>query len=238
MAEDIKNSPAARGQNEKQGHEAPGLGDIDDKTSGAARALARTGRSIAGFAEQISKDIDTAIVNKAADRERTVRNYEAFIALEKGTAGKDGESQNERRLALIELDDAAMEAILERVHKIVEDKTGKHFEFSTEEHLLRHILTILEAAVPTRKVLLGALIKSTVEDAVFTLESRYEYVKDEITNTAVAGKIPFEARLKRMKNQDQKILTVAEIAFCKVSPTYAARCAQKPKDAVAGQRVL
>lgn len=33
-------------------------------------------------------------------------------------------------------------------------------------------------------------------------------------------------------------MTVAEIAFSKVSATYAARCALRPKEAVQGQRVL
>ena len=168
-----------------------------------------------------------------------MRNYEALSTLERGTAGEEGEAQDDRRLALIELDDAALEVILERVRKLAEEKTGKHFEFSTEELLLRHVLSILEAAVPTREVLLGALMESTIEDAVFTLESRYEYVKDKITNTAAAAKLSFEARLNRMKIQDQKILmTVAERAFCKVSPTYAVRFAQRPREAVTVQHVL
>jgi hypothetical protein len=101
------------------------------------------------------------------------------------------------------------------------------------------VLNILEVTVPSREVLLGALVENTIEEAMFTLESRYGYVKDEITNTAAASKLSFEARLNRMKIQDQKILmTVAEVAFSKVSATYTARCALRPKDATQGQRVL
>ncbi len=49
--------------------------------------------------------------------------------------------------------------------------------------------------MPSREVLLGALVENTIEEAMFTLESGYGYVKDEITNTAAASKLSFEARL-------------------------------------------
>jgi hypothetical protein len=42
-----------------------------------------------------------------------------------------------------------------------------------------------------------------------------------------------------MKSQDQKILmTAVETAFCKVRSNFQIRCAQKPRDAVAGKMVL
>ena len=37
---------------------------------------------------------------------------------------------------------------------------------------------ILVAAVPLRDVLLGALDEVTIEEAILTLQSRYEYVRD------------------------------------------------------------
>jgi hypothetical protein len=83
---------------------------------------------------------------------------------------------------LIELD-AAMEATLTKVQKAAGEKTGKHFTFRTEEMLLQHVQIILEAAVPLRDVLLGALNEVTIEEAIVALQSRYEYVRDEISGT-------------------------------------------------------
>ena len=109
-----------------------------------------------------------------------------------------------------------MEATLTKVQKAADEKTGKHFSFSTEERLIRHVQAILETAVPLRDVLLGALDEVTIEGAILTLQSRYEYVRDEISGTTAATNLPFEARLNKMKNQDQKILmTAVETAFCK-----------------------
>ncbi len=62
--------------------------------------------------------------------------------------------------------------------------------------------------------------------------------RDEITGTTAATKLPFEARLSKMKNQDQKILmTAVETAFCKVSTNFQTRCTQKARD-VPGKTVL
>ena len=103
-----------------------------------------------------------------------------------------------------------------KVQKAADEKTGKHFSFRTEEMLIRHVQAILETAVPLRDVLLGALDEVTIEGAILTLQSRYEYVRDEISGTTAATNLPFEARLNKMKNQDQKILmTAVETAFCK-----------------------
>ncbi len=78
----------------------------------------------------------------------------------------------------------------------------------------------------------------TIEEVILTLQSRYEYVRDEITGTTAAAKLPFEARLSKMKNQDQKILmTDVETAFCKLSSNFQIRCTQKARD-VAGKTVL
>jgi hypothetical protein len=96
---------------------------------------------------------------------------------------------------LIELDDAAMEATLTKVQKAADEKSGKHFTFRTEEMLLLHLQSILEAAVPLRDVLLGALNEVTIEEAILALQSRYEYVRDEISGTQAATKLPFAAQL-------------------------------------------
>ena len=136
-----------------------------------------------------------------------------------------------------------MEATLTKVQKAADEKTGKHFSFSTEERLIRHVQAILEAAVPLRDVLLGALDEVTIEGAILTLQSRYEYVRDEISGTTAATKLPFEARLNKMKNQDQKILmTAVETAFCKVSSNFQIRCRQngiaRYTDVAGGRMVL
>ena len=128
---------------------------------------------------------------------------------------------------------------LVKVQKAAEEKTGKHYTFRTEEMLLQHVQTILESAVPLRDVLLGALNEVTIEEAILALRSRNEYVKDEITGTQAATKLPFAARWSRMKSQDQKILvTAVEITFWKASSNFEIRCAQKPRDAGAGKTVL
>jgi hypothetical protein len=135
--------------------------------------------------------------------------------LEAASQGGSEDVEDEKRLALIELDDAAMELTLTKVQKTAEEKTGKHYTFRTEEMLLQHVQTILESAVPLRDVLLGALNEVTIEEAILALRSRNEYVKDEITGTQAATKLPFAARMSRMKSQDQKILmTAVEITFC------------------------
>jgi hypothetical protein len=159
--------------------------------------------------------------------------------METTAEGDDVKEEDQKRLALIELDDAAMEATLTKVQKAADEKTGKHFTFRTEEMLLLHLQSILEAAVPLRDVLLGALNEVTIEEAILALQSRYEYVRDEISGTQAATKLPFAARLSKMKSQDQKILmTAVETAFCTVSSNFQIRCAQKPRDAVAGKTVL
>ena len=231
VAGGVGNSPLARERKEKQ-QEDEGM------ASRAERAAAKARTSIAEFTARICESVDTIVLNPA-DARRAAENWEALIELQKSSAGDGGDALGGKRLALIEVDDAAMEALLGKIRTTAGEKTGKAFEFSTEEALLRHMLGILEAATPSREVLLGSLLEKTIVDAMFTLDSRYKYVKDEITNTAAAAKLSFEARLSRMKLQDQKILmTVAEIAFSKVSATYAARCALRPKEAVQGQRVL
>ena len=65
LAGSFENSPTARGQIGKQGVGAQGFGDGDEKASGAARALEKTRRSLAGLADQISAGVDTAVLNKA-----------------------------------------------------------------------------------------------------------------------------------------------------------------------------
>jgi hypothetical protein len=160
LAESIENSPTARGQIGKQGVGAQGFGDSDDKASGAARVLEKTRRRLARLANQISAGVDTAVLNKA-DLLRTERNYQALRELEKTIAGDEDNSLG-GRLALIEMDDTAMEAMLGKVRTTAEQKTGKHYEFTTEETLLRHVLNILEVTVPSREVLLGALVENTI----------------------------------------------------------------------------
>jgi hypothetical protein len=101
--------------------------------------------------------------------------------LEVTAEGDSVEEEDEKRLALIELDDAAIESTLTKVQQAVDEKTGKHFTFRTEEMLLQHVQTILEAAVPLRNVLLGALNEVTIEEAILAFQSRYECVRDEIS---------------------------------------------------------
>lgn len=152
--------------------------------------------------------LTTSILN-IADKEHSRRSYDALSLLDVA-AEKDGENkEDEKRLALIELDDAVRKATLMKVQKAAEERTGKHFTFRTEEMLLQHVQTILEATVPLRDVLLGALNEVAIEEAILALQSRYEYVKDEISGTQAATKLPFAVRLSRMKSQDQKILMTA-----------------------------
>jgi hypothetical protein len=67
------------------------------------------------------------------------------------------------------------------VQKGAEEKTGKHYTFRTEEMLLQHVQTILEATVPLRDVLSGALNEATIKEAILALQSGYEYVKNHIS---------------------------------------------------------
>ena len=147
------------------------------------------------MAERIKKDLASSILNQA-DQERSRRSYGALGLLEATDEGDGKEEEDRKRLALIELDAAALEATLAKVQKVADEKTGKHFSFRTEEMLIRQVQAILEAAVPSRDVLLGALDEVTIEEAILTLQSRYEYVRDEITGTTAATKLPFEARLR------------------------------------------
>ena len=71
--------------------------------------------------------------------------------LEAAAEGDSEEMEDERGLALIELDDTAielddtaMDKTLMKVQKAVEEKTGKHYTFRTEEMLIQHVKTILE----------------------------------------------------------------------------------------------
>ena len=186
---------------------------------------------------RLSQFRTTSILNNA-DKKRSQRSYDALSLLEAAAEGGSEDVEDETRLALIELDEA-MELTLTKVQKTAEEKTGKHYTFRTEEMLLQHVQTILESAVPLRDVLLGALNEVTIEEAILALRSRNEYVKDEITGTQAATKLPFAARMSRMKSQDQKILvTAVEITFWKASSNFEIRCAQKPRDAVAGKTVL
>ena len=161
----IDNSPQAREQMEKQQED-------EGKASGAARAQEKTRKSMAEFAKQIYAGVDTTVLNPA-DRLRAERSYLALIDLQKSSAGDEGDALGGKRLALLEVDDAAMEALLGKVRTTAGEKTGKTFEFSTEEALLRHVLNILEVAAPTRKVLLGDLVENTIEEATYTVDSRY-----------------------------------------------------------------
>ena len=52
-----------------------------------------------------------------------------------------------------------------------------------------------------RDVLLGVSNEVTIEEAILALQSRYEYVKDEITGTQASTKLPFAAQLSRMKRR-------------------------------------
>ena len=177
------------------------------------------------MAVRIKADLTTSILNNA-DKERSRRSYEALGLMETTAEGDDVKEEDQKRLALIELDDAEMEATLTKVQKAADEKTGKHFTFRTEEMLLQHLQSILEAAVPLRDVLLGALNEVTIEEAILALQSRYEYVKDEISGTQAATKLPFAAQLSKIKSQDQKILmTAVETTFCKVSSNFQIRCA-------------
>ncbi len=133
LAESIENSPTARGQIGKQGVGAQGFGDSDDKASGAARDLEKTRRSLAGLADQISAGVDTAVLNKA-DLLRTERNYQVLRELEKTISGNEDDTLDGRRLALIEMDDEAVEAMLGKVRTAAEQKTGKHYEFTHGRH--------------------------------------------------------------------------------------------------------
>ena len=134
------------------------------------------------MAVRIKADLTTSILNNA-DKERSRRSYEALGLMETTAEGDDVKEEDQKRLALIELDAAAMEATLTKVQKAADEKTGKHFSFPTEEMLIQHVQTILETAVPLRDVLLGALDEVTIEEAILTLQSRYEYVRDEISGT-------------------------------------------------------
>jgi hypothetical protein len=210
-------------------------GSVERSPATETREKAR--RSLNGVAERIKKDLASSILNQA-DQKRSLRSYGALGLLEATAEGDCMEEEDRKRLALIELDDAAMEATLTKVQKAADEKTGKHFSFPTEEMLIQHVQTILETAVPLRDVLLGALDEVTIEEAILTLQSRYEYVRDEITGTTAATKLPFEALLSKMKNQDQKILmTAVETAVCKVSSNFQIRCTQKARD-VSGRTVL
>jgi hypothetical protein len=163
--------------------------------SPATEAREKARRSLNGVAERIKKDLASSILNQA-DQERSRRSYGALGLLEATDEGDSMEEEDRKRLALIELDAAALEATLAKVQKVADEKTGKHFSFRTEEMLIRQVQAILEAAVPSRDVLLGALDEVTIEEAILTLQSRYEYVRDEITGTTAATKLPFEARLR------------------------------------------
>jgi uncharacterized small protein (DUF1192 family) len=235
--EAINSASAAHAKCVEQREESSNFEDgVDLSPAKGAREKAR--RSINGVAVRIKADLTTSILNNA-DKERSRRSYEALGLMETTAEGDDVKEEDQKRLALIELDDAAMEATLTKVQKAADEKTGKHFTFRTEEMLLLHLQSILEAAVPLRDVLLGALNEVTIEEAILALQSRYEYVRDEISGTQAASKLPFAARLSKMKSQDQKILmTAVETAFCKVSSNFQIRCAQKPRDAVAGKTVL
>jgi hypothetical protein len=192
--------------------------------SPAAEAREKTRRSLNGVAERIKKDLASSILNQS-DQERSLRRYGALGLLEATDEGDGMEEEDRKRLSLIELDATALETTLAKVQKAADEKTGKHFSFRTEEMLIQHVQAILETVVPSRDVLLGALDEVTIEEAILTLQSRYEYVRDEITGTTAATKLPFEVRLSKMKNQDQKILmTVVETAFCKVSSNFQTRC--------------
>ena len=101
-----------------------------------AREKAR--RNLNGVADRIKSGLATSIINKA-DQERSRRSY-CVLGLLEATAEGDGmEEEDQKRLALFELDAAAMEATLTKVQKTVDEKTGKHFSFRTEELLLQHV---------------------------------------------------------------------------------------------------
>ena len=86
------------------------------------------------MAVRIKADLTTSILNNA-DKERSRRSYEALGLMETTAEGDDVKEEDQKRLALIELDDAAMEATLTKVQKAADEKTGKHFTFRTEEML-------------------------------------------------------------------------------------------------------
>jgi hypothetical protein len=233
----INSASASHGKSVEQREESSNFEDgVDLSPAKGAREKAR--RSITGVAERIKEDLTNSILNRA-DKARTQRSYDALSLSQITTEEGDMEGEDQKRLALIELDNATLESTLTKVQKLAEEKTGKHFTFRTEEMLILHVQGILEAAVPLRDVLLGALNEVTIEDAILALQSRYEYVRDEISGTQAATKLPFAARLNKMKSQDQKILmTAVEAAFCKVSTNFQIRCTQKPREAAAGKTVL
>ena len=236
--EESQSPRAARGSIWTKGSVEPSS-DFESSVekSPAAEAREKARKSLTGVAGRIKKDLASSILNHA-DQERSRRSYGALGLLEATDEGDGMEEEDRKRLTLIELDAAALDATLAKVQKTAEEKTGKHYSFRTEEALIRHVQSIVEAAAPTRDVLLGALDEVTIEEAILTLQSRYEYVRDEITGTTAATKLPFEARLSKMKNQDQKILmTAVETAFCKVSTNFQTRCTQKARD-VPGKTVL
>ena len=78
------------------------------------------------MAVRIKADLTTSILNNA-DKERSRRSYEALGLMETTAEGDDVKEEDQKRLALIELDDAAMEATLTKVQKAADEKTGKHF---------------------------------------------------------------------------------------------------------------
>jgi hypothetical protein len=196
----INSASASHGKSVEQLEESSNFEDgVDLSPAKGAREKAR--RSITGVAERIKEDLTNSILNRA-DKARTQRSYDALSLSQITTEEGDMEGEDQKRLALIELDNATLESTLTKVQKLAEEKTGKHFTFRTEEMLILHVQGILEAAVPLRDVLLGALNEVTIEDAILALQSRYEYVRDEISGTQAATKLPFAARLNKMKSQE------------------------------------
>ena len=75
--------------------------------SPAAEAREKTRRSLNGVAERIKKDLASSILNQS-DQERSLRRYGALGLLEATDEGDGMEEEDRKRLALIELDAAAI----------------------------------------------------------------------------------------------------------------------------------
>jgi len=68
------------------------------------------------------------------------------------------EEEDRKKLALIELDDAAMEATLTKVQKAADEKTGNHFSFRTVDDDPFIVLTETKFSLRCIPVWIGTLL--------------------------------------------------------------------------------
>lgn len=79
---------------------------------------------------------------------RSKNNYDALSLMNVDVEEGDEEVEHEKTLALVELHDAAKELTQAKVH---EEKTQKHCSFCTEEMVLKHVQSMLETSVPSKR---------------------------------------------------------------------------------------